>query len=198
MFDVFKAYLIKNAKITEEEFLLLAPYLEFKKINKTEIVLHKGDVCHHSFFVQKGLLRSYTIDEQGKEHIIQFAPQHWFITDRHSTFLNTPSELFIDAVEDTEVVMFKAEFVKKASEISKSYQMYNELLLQNHILHSQVRINLLLSATAEKRYMNFIGLYPDLSLRIPQWMIASYLGITPESLSRVRKELARRNFKPLS
>ncbi len=94
--------------------------------------------------------------------------------------------------------MFKAEFVKKASEISKSYQVYNELLLQNHILHSQVRINLLLSATAEKRYMNFISLYPDLSLRIPQWMIASYLGITPESLSRVRKELARRNFKPLS
>ena len=99
---------------------------------------------------------------------------------------------------DTEVVMFKTEFVKKASEISKSYQAYNELLLQNHILHSQVRINLLLSATAEQRYMNFIGLYPDLSLRIPQWMIASYLGITPESLSRVRKELARRNFKPLS
>ena len=198
MFDVFKAYLIKNAEITEEQFLLLAPYLEFKKISKTEIVLHKGNVCQHSFFVQKGLLRSYTIDEQGKEHIIQFAPQNWFITDRNSTFLNAPSELYIDAVEDAEVVMFKAEFVKKASEISKSYQVYNELLLQNHILHSQVRINLLLSATAEKRYMNFISLYPDLSLRIPQWMIASYLGITPESLSRVRKELARRNFKPLS
>ncbi|MPT33677.1 MAG: Crp/Fnr family transcriptional regulator, partial [Flavobacterium sp.] len=74
--------------------------------------------------------------------------------------------------------------------------IFNEKALQNHIRHLQKRINLLLAATAEQRYLDFIKLYPDVTLRVPQWMIASYLGITPESLSRVRKELAKRNFKP--
>ena len=94
------------------------------------------------------------------------------------------------------MIFFDTNFIKHLLEISVEYRLYNELLLQNHIRHSQNRINQLLSATAEQRYMNFISLYPDLTLRVPQWMIASYLGITPESLSRVRKELAKRNFKP--
>jgi CRP-like cAMP-binding protein len=87
-------------------------------------------------------------------------------------------------------------FFDHASEVSPSFRQYNERALQNHIRHLQKRINLLLGAPADKRYLDFIKLYPDLTLRVPQWMIASYLGITPESLSRVRKELAKNNFKP--
>lgn len=192
----FTKYLKAKANIPEPEFELLIKKVKFKNIEKGDVLLRPGEVCHHSFFVEKGLLRSYTVDNPGREHIIQFGSENWIVSDRSSTFLNEPSDLFIDAIEDTDIVLISSDFINEASEISSSFRKYNQIALQNHIRHQQKRINLLLSASAETRYMNFITLYPDLTLRVPQWMIASYLGITPESLSRVRKELAHKNFKP--
>ncbi|MEZ4970501.1 MAG: Crp/Fnr family transcriptional regulator [Flavobacteriaceae bacterium] len=192
----FTKYLKTKANIAESEFQRLIKKVTFKSIEKGEILLRSGEICRHSFFVENGLLRSYTVDEAGKEHIIQFGSENWIVSDRSSAFFNEPSDLFIDAVEDTQVVLINSEFINEASEISSSFRNYNQIALQNHIRHQQKRINLLLSASAERRYMDFIKLYPDLTLRVPQWMIASYLGITPESLSRVRKELAHKNFKP--
>lgn len=191
----FKSYLQTRAQVTDEQFGLLTEKLKVEQIQKGTILLRQGEICKHSFFVEKGLLRSFTIDNTGKEHIIQFASENWIIADRSSTFFNEPSDLYIDAIEDTNIVFIDQDFVNLASEISTSFRQYNEKLLQNHIRHLQKRINLLLGAAAEQRYLDFIKLYPDLTLRVPQWMIASYLGITPESLSRVRKELARKNFK---
>jgi CRP/FNR family transcriptional regulator, anaerobic regulatory protein len=196
MLENFKKHLESKAGIGDEQYSILTKHLKIGKTEKGTVLLHKGEVCHHSFFVEKGLLKSYTIDDQGKEHIIQFAPETWIITDRSSAYFNKPSDLFIDAVEDTEFVYLDQEFVDKASDLSKSFRQYNERALHNHIRGMQNRISFLLGATAEERYLEFIKLYPDLTLRVPQWMIASYLGITPESLSRVRKELARKNFKP--
>ncbi len=190
----YKTYLQNNAGITEAEYEVLAESLATKTIAKGSYVLRQREVCKHSFFVESGLLRSYTIDNQGKEHIIQFAPENWYISDRTSLFCNEPSELFIDAIEETTFVFVAPKLIDKAIEMSPSFRQYNEKTLHNHIRHMQNRVNLLLSATAEVRYLNFIKLYPDLTLRVPQWMIASYLGITPESLSRVRKELAHKNF----
>jgi CRP-like cAMP-binding protein len=192
----FTKYLKTKANIAEPEFQLLIKKVEFRNIEKGEVLLRPGEICRHSFFVENGLLRSYTVDDAGKEHIIQFGSENWIVSDRSSAFFNEPSDLFIDAIEDTEVVLISSDFINEASEISSSFRNYNQIALQNHIRHQQKRINLLLSASAERRYMNFIKLYPDLTLRVPQWMIASYLGITPESLSRVRKELAHKNFKP--
>lgn len=195
MFEKFKIYLVEKAGLTEEEFNQLSPILLSKIVAKGDYLLKQGEICKHSFFVEKGLLRSYSIDQTGKEHIIQFAPTNWFISDRSSVYFNEPSDFFIEAIEETTVVVIDKNFVSHASEISPPFGQYNELLLQNHIRHLQKRVNQLLGASAEKRYLNFIQLYPDLTLRVPQWMIASYLGITPESLSRVRKELASKNFK---
>ena len=104
--------------------------------------------------------------------------------------------MFIDAIEDTEIVFIDKNFINAAAEISVSFREQDNIALHNHIRQLQKRVNLLLGATAEQRYLDFITIYPSLTLRIPQWMIASYLGITPETLSRVRKELAKRNFKP--
>lgn len=194
--DGFFSYLRTKAELTEKETSMLSNLLKDKTIEKGEILLHAGDICSHSFFVESGLLRSYSIDTHGKEHVIQFAPESWIISDRSSVLFQEPSEFFIDAVEKTNIVIFDAEFVDRASEISSKYREFNRKALNNHIRHQQQRINRLLSATAEERYLNFIDLYPNITLRVPQWMIASYLGITPESLSRVRKELSRKNFKP--
>lgn len=197
MFENFQSYLIQNAGLTEKEFLHLSAVLKSKTVGKGQFLLQEGEVCRHTFFVENGLLRSYSIDETGKEHIIQFAPENWFLSDRSSTYFNEPSDFFIEAIEDTKVVLLGHDFISLASETSPNFRQYNEKLLQNHILHMQKRLNLLLGASAEKRYLDFIYLYPNLLLRVPQWMIASYLGITPESLSRVRKDLAKKNYKPL-
>jgi CRP-like cAMP-binding protein len=192
----FKKFILSKSEISSEEFQQLSAYLKQKSVKKGELLLRQGEICTHSFFVSAGLLRSYTIDESGKEHIIQFAPEDWLIVDRSSSFFNLPSELYIDAIEDSEVVFLGSDFIEKASCLTPSFSTFNNKALHSHILQLQKRVNLLLGATAEQRYLDFITLYPSLTLRIPQWMIASYLGITPESLSRVRKELARRNFKP--
>ncbi len=191
----FTSYLMKTVGLPKIEAEQLSLPLKRMRYEKGSILLKKGAICKHSFFVEKGLLRSYMLDESGKEHVIQFAPENWFIVDRSSVYFNDPSESYIEAIEDTETVFIGEDFMCHAAEVSPIFGRYNDRLLHNHIRQMQKRINLLLGATAEKRYLSFIEMYPDLLLRVPQWMIASYLGITPESLSRVRKELARTNFK---
>lgn len=166
-----------------------------KKVKKGEFLLYTGDSCKHSFFVESGLLRQYSIDEKGKEHILQFAPENWFVSDRESAYFNQPSKYFIQALEDSSVVLIDEQFILELSKMNEDFVGFNNQLLNNHIRHLQKRITQLLSATAEERYLDFIKIYPDITLRVPQTMIASYLGITPESLSRVRKDLALKNSK---
>jgi CRP-like cAMP-binding protein len=189
----FKKYLIEKANVSEVEFEKLEPLLVRKTIKKGEFLLREGDFCEHHIFVEKGLLRFYSIDDAGKEHIVQFASENWFVGDRSSVYFNKRTTYFIDAIEESQVVFLNQGFLCTASEISKAFAHYNEQILQSHIMHLQNRVKLLIGANAEERYLDFVKLYPDLTLRVPQWMIASYLGITPESLSRVRKELARRH-----
>lgn len=188
----FSTYLKENAGITDDVIEQLSGKLQFRGFQKGQFVLKEGQVCKQFFYVEKGLLRLYSIDHAGKEHIIQFASEGWFISDRSSVYFNKPSAFFIDAVEDTRVALLDEDLICFLGEISPQFRKYNEHLLQNHIRHLQNRVNLLISATAESRYLDFIKLYPNLTQRVPQWMIASYLGITPESLSRVRKELVKK------
>jgi len=194
----FSNFLASNLSIEEEEEIKpLIAQCNIKTVKKDEFLLQQGEFCKQTFFVEKGLLRQFSMDENGKEHIIYFASESWFVTDRESTYFNLPSKYYIQALEDSQVALLDEAFMLLLSQKIQAFTPWNNQLLHNHIRHLQNRVTQLLSATAEQRYMNFIALYPDLSLRIPQWMMASYLGITPESLSRVRKELARRNFKPL-
>jgi len=164
-------------------------------VEKGELLLKEGEICRHSFFVEKGLLRYYSIDAKGREHIIQFAPEGWFVSDRESVYFNQPSQYFIQALEESRIIALDENFVSELAKQDPSFLEFNNRLLHNHIRHLQRRINMLLSATAEERYLDFIKIYPDILLRVPQTMVASYLGIAPESLSRVRKDLAHKNFK---
>lgn len=163
-------------------------------ISKGEFLLMQGQTCRDSFFVEKGLLRYYSIDSKGREHILQFAPENWFIADRESMYFGKPSQYFIQALEDSAIVRLNEHFMLRLSENYPGFIAFNNRLLHNHIRNLQNRVNQLLSYTAEERYLSFIELYPDVLLRVPQAMVASYLGITPESLSRVRKELSKKHF----
>lgn len=192
----FQQYLQKHTPINANQFEILRKNLISKSLKKGKVLLNEGEKTNVSYFVSKGLLRAYTLDLNGKEHIIQFAPEDWWIGDRNSVYFNEPAVFNIDVLEDAEVVVITKDFMEQALDICPDFGKYNIYLLHNTIRHMQNRINKLLAATAEERYLDFIKLYPDLTLRIPQMMIASYLGVTPESLSRVRKALAQKHFRP--
>lgn len=188
-------YLSSNLDIKEDEVLSIIEDYPIKKVEKDDFLLRENEYCKHTFFVEQGLLRQYSIDNKGKEHTISFAPENWFVSDRESIYFDQSSPYYIQALENSEIVMIDKGFIKMLSEKIPSFTSFNNRLLHNHIRQLQNRINLLLSASAEERYLEFVEMYPDILLRVPQTMVASYLGITPESLSRVRKELARKNFK---
>lgn len=150
------------------------------QVKKGQIIQHKGDLNSHVYQVESGLLRSYSIDEKGKEHIYMFAPENWIVADSVSP--NKPSELFIDAIEDSVIIQTEKNIRKIETE---------KLVKRLEVL--QRRIIMLMSASAIERYEHFIATYPDIVQRVPQKMIASYLGITPEALSTVRKKRSQRS-----
>ncbi len=195
MLEKFAQYLRDRLSITDEQASEAVSCLKTKTVKKGQVLLRAGDSKSEAYFINSGLLRYYSIDEKGKEHIIQFAPEDWMLSDRDTTVFDEPAFFYIDAIEDTEVVVVKKDFFPAIQNIVPEILQLNILMLHNSIRFMQKRINMLLSATAEERYLDFIKLYPNLTLRVPQWMIASYLGITPESLSRVRKDLAKKHFR---
>jgi CRP-like cAMP-binding protein len=187
-------YLSEILEIPQESVLRCSHLYQSKTVKKGAFLLSAGEVCGGTFFVEKGLLRMYSIDKNGKEHIIQFAPENWLISDRSSLYFNEKSKYYIDAVENSEVLILKNDFFLEFQVKYPHSMEKNDILLQKHIKNLQNRINSLIAETAEERYLNFIKMYPNLMLRVPQWMVASYLGITPESLSSVRKELTKKKF----
>lgn len=190
----FLQYLKQHLELTDPQLAQLVPRLHSKNFPKNSVLLQLGDARSYAYFVEKGLLRSYSIDEAGKQHIIQFAPENHIVSERGSLYFNAPSKLIIEAIEETTVIVMDHHYNDYVSGLP-GFHKKNEKILQNHVWYLQNRVNSLLGATAEARYLEFIQRYPNLTQRVPQWMIASYLGITPESLSRVRKELATRQSK---
>ncbi|MCP9200802.1 Crp/Fnr family transcriptional regulator [Gramella sp. GC03-9] len=189
----FTQYLIEKFDLSESNVYLIHELIKEKYISSEGFLLKPGEICKHTFFVESGLLRLYSLSENGKEHIIQFAAENWLLSDRDSVFFREPSKFYIEAIENSLLIPLDEYLIKKIEELSSNFRKNNEILLHNHIRHLNQRINLLLSASAKIRYLEFIKLYPDLQFRVPQWMVASYLGITPESLSRVRRDLANKS-----
>ncbi len=188
------SYLSSNIDIDENQIKVLVENCKSKTVVKGNYLLQEGEKCKHTFFVEQGLLRQYSIDSKGKEHILQFASEGWFVSDRESVYFNQAANYYIQALETSKVLFLDEQFILELSKTSSKFVEFNNRLLHNHIRNLQKRINLLLSATAEERYLDFITVYPDVLMRVPQSMVASYLGIAPESLSRVRKDMAKKHF----
>lgn len=185
----FYAYYSEKGGLSLADFEELNPYYSFKTVPHSTYLLRAGEVGHYAFFVEHGLLQSFSLDDKGGEHILQFAPENWIIADRASQYFNKPSDYYIKAIEHSTIVFIQPTFMEKASQRSSEFACFLENSLQRNIYVQQKRINSLLAMSAKERYLSFMDMYPGLLLRVPQWMIASYLGITPESLSRVRREL---------
>jgi|SRR5689334_22109904 len=177
--------------LTEEEKKLSRGFFIPKKLRKKQYLLQEGDVSKYVAFVEKGLLRSFTVDDKGHEHITQFAFEGWWIADQFSFLTGEPSEYNIEAMEDCELLLLTKQAEDEMLEKIPKFERYFRILLQNNLIATQKRLVSSLSQTAEERYNEFISACPTtLPRRIPQHMLASYLGVTPETISRIRKQMS--------
>ena len=192
MFAIFQKYLTDKIKLSNDEMQLIESVCKVKKLRKKQFLFQEGDIWHYNAFICRGLVKTFSIAENGTEHIINFAPENYWTGDRESLTNGTPSRLNIDAIEPTELLLIdKTDFEKLCSQIPQLNQMVNQIIQKSFIV-SQNRILANISFTAEEKYQNFLEKYPHIVNRIPQHMIASYIGITPETLTRLRRNMVKK------
>jgi len=180
----------KKVLLTEEDQDLIKNYLTVKKIRKRQYLLQEGDVCKFVAFVEKGAMRLYRVNEDGSEHIVVFALEGSFITDLYSFFTSEPSTYNIDAIEDSELVLITRTASDELRKLSLKYQEFIFQATSEAYIQLERRITSTISLSLEERYKELTAHYPDIIQRVPQHMIASYMGLNPETLSRLRKRIS--------
>lgn len=192
MYELLLRKFTEKIELTEEEQERSKTFFTPKKLRKRQYLLQEGDVCKYVAFVEKGMLRSYTIDEKGNEHIVQFAFEGWWISDQLSFLTGEPATYTIDALEECELLLLSRTAEEQLLAGIPQFERYFRILLQNSLISTQRRLVSSLSLSAEERYNELVHSCPTIPQRVPQHMMASYLGITPETLSRIRKQMAVR------
>lgn len=163
-----------------------------KKLRKKQYLLQEGDVWRYNAFVLSGFLRTYRVDDKGQEHYIQFSIEDWWAGDRESYIYETPAKYNIDAFEDSEVLLISKDDFEMLLNKIPVLNTFMRNLMEKSLIALRNRVHSNISYTAEEKYNDFIKTYPNLFNRMPQHMIASFLGITPETLSRVRNQVSKK------
>ncbi|RKE57309.1 Crp/Fnr family transcriptional regulator [Sphingobacterium detergens] len=188
-------HISKYVKLSKNEVALIRSFLKLKKVRRKQLMLEEMEIQKYGFFVISGCLKSYTLEKNGFERVLQFAPSGWWIGDMFSLKNQEPSRLYIDAVFDSEILLLSHLDLSNLYEMVPNLERCFRLLAENAFAASQRRIIETVSLTALERYENFKTRYPDLFEQLPQKLIASYIGITPEFLSRVLRELSNDNLR---
>jgi CRP-like cAMP-binding protein len=192
MYELFFKSLRDKVPFSDDELEVIKKHLTPKKLRKKQYLLQEGDVCKFIAFVEKGALRSYTIDEKGTERIIQFALEGWLISDLYSFLTSEPASYTIDAIENCELVLISKTAHEELLRTLPKYEKWIRLQITGAYIALQRRLTSIISLSLEERYEGFTSIYPHIVQRVPQHMIASYMGLTPETLSRVRKKMTAR------
>jgi len=192
MYELFFQTLKTAVDFTGEDLTVIKKQLTPKKLRKKQYLLQEGDVCKFVAFVEKGVLRSYTIAEKGTEHILQFALEGWLISDLYSFLTAEPANYTIDAIEECELVLISKNAHEELLKTLPKYETWIRLQITGAYIALQRRLTSIISLSLEERYESFTSIYPHIVQRVPQHMIASYMGLTPETLSRVRRKITER------
>lgn len=187
LIDFFNNYLPLN----QEEIALILEKITHRNIKRRQMVLQEGFVCKHYFFVVEGCFKMYGIDNKGNEHNIQFAAEGDWIMDIGSFHTQKPSQLFIEAIEPAEVFQIEQQDLYFLYLNIPKLDRIFKVIVENKFVELQNRVLQTFSSTAEERYLDFLERYSDLASRLPNTQIASYLGITPEFLSKIRRDLSK-------
>jgi len=181
-----------NSKLTENDVQIISETFQPKKLRKHQYLLQSGEVCKFGAFVVKGALKKYTVDHLGKENVLELFIENWWAGDKESLMLGLPTPFFIDAYEDSELlVVSKDDFVNKLSKLSCISDL-NNILTERKSFQLIKRLHSSQTLTAEQKLEQLLASYPEFFQRFPQHIIASYLGMTKETLSRIRKASAKK------
>ena len=188
-FEVFFDYIqeISGKLLSEDDKHLLMAHFKPKKLRKRQYFLQEGDVCKYIGFIVKGSARTFTVDEKGHENILKLSLESWWLADFESFYLLTPSRFNIEALEDLEVLQSTNAQIEEFLKDIPAFSAMANVISQNYTIANQKRVQAAMSYTAEERYEDLVSNYPQFLQRFPQNMIASYLGLSPETLSRIRK-----------
>lgn len=189
--DLILANISRHIDLDPKERDFFLGLLEPKQLKRKKVYLRQGAVCKHVAFVLDGALKSYKIDGDGKEHILNFAVRDWWIADLYSFFSQKPAILNIEAIDDAQVLLLSQKDQALLYEKIPKFERFFRIMVENALVASQQRLVDNMSLPAQERYLRFIKKYPSIPVLVPQHSIASYLGITPEFLSKIRSRLAR-------
>jgi CRP-like cAMP-binding protein len=182
-----------EAPLPEEEFNQIKNAFQPRLIRKRQYLLQEGEICRYTGFLVKGAMRQYFVDAKGNEHILRFAIENWWVGDRESFSHQTPSKYNIDALEESELLIIDFPALQQLRQKAPSFVLMMQKIDERSFIAAQKRIHASIIYTAEERYLDLVKSNPDFLQRFSQNMIASYLGITPETLSRVRKHRTGNN-----
>lgn len=190
--DLILKNVARHISLDDDEISFFLSLLESRMLKRRMFYLEAGTVCRESAFVVDGALKGFTVDREGREHILSFAIPDWWISDMYSLLSGKPATLNIQAVADSEILVLSRENQQTLYRSVPKFERFFRILVENALVANQQRLIDNMSATAEERYQNFLQKYPTIPSCVPQHNIASYLGITPEFLSKIRSRMARR------
>jgi CRP-like cAMP-binding protein len=186
MFQKIHEYLSRSVRLSEQELTIFENSLELRMVPKKTMLLSAGEICNFEAYINKGCIREYFIDGDGMELTLQFATEDWWVSDITSFEDQVPSDMYIEALEDCELLVLsrqsKENLINQVPQLERMFR----LMIQRHLSKLQKRLFKTVSSTAMDQYVEFMNRYPTISQRVSQQYIASYLGITPEFLSRLR------------
>jgi CRP-like cAMP-binding protein len=188
-FDLILRNITKHISLNSREKDYFCSLLEPKSIRRKEYLLHEGEVCRYASFVTRGCLYGYTVDDNGDEHVISFAPVDWWISDLYSAISQKPARMNIQAQQDSDVQMLSRKNQELLYTKVPKFERFFRIIIENSLVANQQRLIDNLSLTAEERFKNFCRRYPTLTATLPQKHIASYIGVTPEFFSKMRSRL---------
>lgn len=187
MFDSLKNHFSRHIQLSPKEEDIVHSLFRHRKFRKHQFILQEGEVCRHESFIVKGLTRTYQLDAKGQEHVWQFGLEDWWVGDLVSFLSGTPSLVNIACLEDVDVLQIAKDDLEQLYLRVPAFERYFRILIQNAYLTAMNRVGAGLSLSAGERYADFIQRYPHIGERVSDKQIASFLGITPQSLSRLRR-----------